>query len=35
MDVMIINAIREEALRRKADLVVAGRGEAQGTISRL
>jgi nucleotide-binding universal stress UspA family protein len=35
VDAMIIDAVREEALRRKADLVVVGRGEAQATLGRV
>jgi nucleotide-binding universal stress UspA family protein len=32
---MMLDAIREEALRRKADLLVVGRGEVQGAIARI
>ena len=32
---MIATTVRDEALRRKADLLVTGRGDAQGTFSRL
>jgi len=34
-DAMMLDSIREEALRRKADLIVTGRGEAQGNVSRI
>ena len=34
-DAMMIDGVREEAVRRKADLIVTGRGQARGTISRL
>ncbi len=35
IDTMIIDAVHEEVLRRKADLVVVGRGEAQATFGRV
>lgn len=35
IDAPISDAVREEVLRRKADLVITGRGHAQGTMSRM
>jgi nucleotide-binding universal stress UspA family protein len=35
IDTMIVDGVRQEALRRKADLVVVGRGEAQATLGRV
>lgn len=32
---MVADAIRDEVVRRKADLIVAGRGKSQGPVSRL
>ena len=31
----VVNALREEAVRRQADLIVMGRGRVQGTLTRL
>jgi nucleotide-binding universal stress UspA family protein len=35
IDTMIIDGVRQEVLKRKADLVVVGRGEAQATFGRV
>lgn len=35
IDGAIADGVREEAIRRKADLVVTGRGRVQGTLSRM
>ena len=35
VDAAVADGVREEALRRNADLVVTGRGQVQGTVSRL
>jgi len=35
IDTMVVDGIRQEVLKRKADLVVVGRGEAQATFGRV